>query len=37
VLELLTIDAEAGPATLDANAVVVAAPAPRRGLLRRRS
>ncbi|MCU1584107.1 MAG: oxidoreductase-like protein [Microbacteriaceae bacterium] len=37
VLELLTIDAEAGPATRDAEAVVAAAaPAPRRGLLRRR-
>lgn len=36
VLELLTIDAQAGPATLDSDAVAVSTPAPRRGLLRRR-
>jgi predicted dehydrogenase len=36
VLELLTIDAEAGPATRDADAVVVAGPAPKRRLFGRR-
>jgi len=37
VLELLTVDAAAGPTTTDIDAVRVAAPAARRGLLRRRS
>jgi predicted dehydrogenase len=36
VLELLTIDAEAGPATVDADAIVAEKPAARRGFLRRR-
>lgn len=36
VLELLTIDAEAGPVTLDSEAVAVAAPAQKRGLFGRR-
>jgi predicted dehydrogenase len=36
VLELLTIDAAAGPATRDADAVVATAPPAKRGLLRRR-
>ena len=37
VLELLTLDAEAGPSTIDETAIVVERPAARRGLLRRRA
>jgi predicted dehydrogenase len=36
VLELLTVDAAAGPATIDAESVAVAPPQPKRSLLRRR-
>lgn len=36
VLELLTVDAAAGPATVDAEAVLAAPAAPKRSLLRRR-